>query len=105
MKTILATLAAAVLLLSIQAPANAQMSGLASMKAPAASSAIVHKTGKKGRRIAAGVALGVLGVIAASRAHAHARWEAERHERQCFRWYSKCNRGSEWACFNYERKC
>ena len=108
MKTFFAALFAAALLVTMQAPAQAQMAGIAMLKGPAAASDIVHKTGSKRRRagrVAAGVALGVLGVIAASQAHAHRRYEAERHERRCYSWYRKCNRGSEYACFKYESKC
>lgn len=92
------------------APANAQMSALKSLdNATAASgSAIVHKTGRRGR-FAAGLAIGIIGAAVATHAYRHhrphysSRWQ--RHERRCRRWRRSCYRGYDRACWKYDNRC
>jgi len=58
---------------------------------------IVHKTGKKQKKIIAGLVFG-LGAAAAI-------GYSIRHERQCRRWERRCWRGSDRACWKFERRC
>ncbi|MFY0613081.1 MAG: hypothetical protein JXQ99_16240 [Hyphomicrobiaceae bacterium] len=95
------------------APANAQMSALKSLDnaAVASDSAIVHKTGRRGRRgrFAAGLALGIVGAAIAThhygyhRPYYSSRWS--RHERRCRRWRRSCYRGYDRACWKYDNRC
>mgnify|MGYP001821466005 CR=1 FL=1 len=95
------------------APANAQMSALKSFDnaAVAKESAIVHKTGRRGRRgrFAAGLALGIVGAAIAShhyynhRPYYSSRWA--RHERRCRRWRRACYNGYGRACWKYDNRC
>jgi hypothetical protein len=115
MKFIVAAVAAAGRLAMSQSNAYAGMPGLAG---PAATintdDGLVHKTGRRGRRIATGVAigLGILGVIAASRAarahdyRAHDYDDREwRYERRCRRLRQRCLEGSDRACFKFDNHC
>ncbi len=106
--TIAAVAAAA--MLAIGAPAQAQMSAMKAA-APVTSGAkadLVHKTGRRGRRIAAGIALGIVGAAAyahARRHHYHRPHYSWRHERRCRRWRRWCWRGNEHACWKYDTRC
>ncbi|MGI9480535.1 MAG: hypothetical protein ACR2PI_27850, partial [Hyphomicrobiaceae bacterium] len=86
------------------APANAQMSALKSIDnaTVAKESAIVHKTGRRGR-FAAGLALGIVGAAIAThhyhsyhRPYYSSRWS--RHQRRCRRWRRSCYRGYDRSC-------
>lgn len=112
MKTVFAAFAIAAIAATAAVPANAQMSALKSLNngAAASESAIVHKTGRKGRRIAAGIALGIIGAAAlASGAHAYDRdYEEERYWRRrnrCNRWRRWCRRGNDRSCWKYDNRC
>jgi hypothetical protein len=100
---------AAVVMVSAAAPAGAQMSGLKSLDN--ATTGLIHKTGKRSRRngrIAAGVALGILGAAAAaSSAHAYDEeyYRESRHERRCRRWRRWCHDGEHRACWKYDNRC
>ena len=92
------------------APANAQMSALKSLDnaVVASDSAIVHKTGRRGR-FAAGLAIGIIGAAVAThhynnhRPYYSSRWS--RHERRCRRWRRSCHRGYDRACWKYDNRC
>ncbi len=93
-------------------PASANMLSANSMvvAAPTAEAgAIVHKTGRRGRRgrFAAGLALGIVGAAIAShhygRGYRDRRWS--RHERRCRRWRRRCYRGNDRACWRYDNRC
>ncbi len=79
MKTFTAFAAAALVTFTLTTgTANAQMAGLAAAKAPAAQAGqdLVHKTGRRrnGGKIAAGIALGILGAAAiANQSHRYYR--------------------------------
>ena len=111
MKKFTAIVTAATIALLTVAPANAQMSGLAA-KSPKIETGeqIVHKTGGKRHngKVAAGIALGILGVaaLAASsrRGYAEERYES-RYERRCRQWMYRCEDGSYRACRKYDRHC
>ena len=92
------------------APANAQMSALKSFDKAAASTetAIVQKTGRRGR-FAAGLAIGIVGAAIAHQAYRHhrphysTRWS--RHERRCRRWRRDCYDGYGRACRKFDYRC
>ena len=70
MKKSIAIAAAAVAMTLAYTPANAGMTSLKTIDVTAGQSdALLHKTGRRGRAIAAGIALGVIGAVAASRYH------------------------------------
>ena len=112
MKTVTALAAAALMMATLATtPANAQMAGLAAAKAPAASAGnkLVHKTGRRGRgRVAAGIALGIIGAAAiahgAHRYHYRDYYES-RHERRCRRWMYRCEDGHYRSCLKFDRRC
>ncbi len=115
MKKFLAIAAAASLVALAHTPAQAgAVSPLAAKSAAPATSSdagLVHNVRGRGRGFATGlvIGLGVVGAIAASRAHAH-RYHEERHERweherRCRRWYHSCNAGSDRACWRFETRC
>ena len=111
MKTFTALAAAALVTFTLTTgAANAQMTGLAAAKAPAAQAGqdIVHKTGRRNRgRIAAGIALGIIGAAAiASQSHRYHRDSYEsRHERRCRSWMYRCDSGSYYTCRQFDRRC
>ena len=114
MKTLTALAAAALVTFTLTTgTANAQMAGLAAAKASAAQAgqALVHKTGRRrgrnGGKIAAGIALGIIGAAAiASQSHRYYRDSyASRHERRCRRWMYRCDNGSYRACRKFDRRC
>ncbi len=116
MKTFTALAAAAVLMTSISTgSANAQMAGFAAAKAPTteASQSIVHKTNgrrgggrRHGGKIAAGIALGILGAAAiAHQSHRYSDSYESSHERRCRRWMYRCEDGNYRACNKFDRRC
>jgi len=111
MKKFTAIVTAATIAILTVAPAHAQMSGLA-VKAPtvAAGQEILHKTGsRRGGKVAAGIALGILGVAAIAAANSRQSYAEERYEddynRRCRRWMYRCEDGSNRACRKYDRHC
>jgi uncharacterized protein YcfJ len=109
-KSIAFATAAAVMITAI-APANAQMSGFngSAIKSlnseAAANSQIIHKTGRKGRRVAGAIALGLIGaavIAGAARASEDREWA---HERRCNKWRRWCRNGEDNACWKYENRC
>jgi len=106
-KTFAIATVAATLMIAAGAPAQAQMSGFKSFNAPTAGEGqLIHKTGRKGRRIAGAIALGLIGaaVIAGSaRGHHYNRYD--RHERRCNKWRRWCRNGEGRACWKYDNRC
>lgn len=119
----MAVLAGAALLVSAMAPAQAAMVSVPGAAAGHdVQSSLIQKTqrrrggvrrgrgvrrfrggrrrGRRGRgaAVGAGIALGVLGAIAASEAHAS-------HRRRCRRWRRQCYNGSDRACWKYDDRC
>ena len=107
MKTFIAIAALAATAAFSAVPASAQMSSLKSLDvaATASGNTIVHKTRGRRGRIAAGVGLGVLGVIAASQAHAYYSDREDHHERRCRRLRNWCSDGDDRACWKYDNRC
>ena len=94
------------------ATAQAQTAGLHALAGIAGKSDLVQKTGRRSRRngrIAAGVALGVIGTIAATEIHRSERRrrdrEWSRHRRNCNRWQRWCRNGNDRACWRYDTRC
>jgi len=109
-KSIAIAAISAAAVISVQAPAQAQMSGLKSLDTTAKSAnQLIHKTGRRGRRIGAGIALGLLGVAAIasqSRANDDDYSEREyRRQRRCNRWRRWCSNGEDQACWKYDNRC
>lgn len=118
MQKFFAAATASTLLAFANAPAHA---GVFSPSAPAVSdgqaSHLVKVKGRRGARIAAGIALGVLGVIAARNAYArdgYSRYDRydrydrfeHRHERRCRRWRRACRWDDNFrACRRYDNNC
>ena len=115
----LPAVAAAALALSTFAPAQAAVVSPTSM-APASAQAgdklveEVRFRGRRGRRFGVGagiVTLGVLGAIAASRAHSRPYYHSRPHyyrdgyDGQCRRWRRWCRRGNDRACWRYDTRC
>jgi len=90
------------------APAKAQMSGLSALAAASPTETLVQKTGKRGR-LAAGLAIGIVGAAIASHAYAdrnHYRGRRmSRHERRCRRWRRWCRDGEGRACWKFDNRC
>ena len=83
--------AAATLMIAAGAPAQGQ---------------IIHKTGRKGRRIAGAIALGLIGAaVIAGSARASRYDHADRYERRCNKWRRWCRNGEDRACWKYENRC
>jgi hypothetical protein len=110
-KSIAIAAISATALIALQAPAHAQMSAFKSLDAGATTTnQLFHKTGRRSRRIGAGIAaLGLLGVAAiASHAQASDDNYSEReyrHQRRCNRWQRWCNTGENRACWKYDNRC
>ena len=108
MKKIIASAAIITIAAFSAAPASAQMSGFKNISATTASSTIIHKTGRRGR-VAAGIALGLIGAAVISshaRASYYDRDDREfRHERRCRRWRHWCRNGEDRACWKYDNRC
>ncbi|MEO0729954.1 MAG: hypothetical protein AAFR23_02950 [Pseudomonadota bacterium] len=91
---------------------GASLAALPQMSKPAALKEI-KVAGRRGRRVGAAIALGILGVGAAialsDRARAHRRYHRPRryHRRvnRCDRWLRRCDRGNYRACRRYENRC
>lgn len=72
---------------------------------------LVEKVGRRGRvrrgvGIGAGiVTLGILGAIAADRAHARDRYYRDDYRHQCRRWRRWCRNGDDRACWRYDSRC
>ena len=106
MKKTIAVIATATTLMIASAPSNATgLSALKSLETGAAQSDnLVHKTGRRGRRIAAGIALGLATAAIASHAYRHGYYES-RYERRCRRWARKCEWGNDRACWKLDTRC
>jgi len=107
-RTAIALIACATVLTAV--PAHAQISSL-KLVAPTATqdAGLIHKTGRRGRRVAAGIALGILGAAAiASQARSH-HYDRDdrswRHERRCNRWRRWCRNGEDRACWKFDNRC
>ena len=89
------------------APAQAQMSGFKSFsKFALDESQIIHKTGRKGRRIAGAIALGLIGAaVIAGSARGHHYNRVYRRERRCNKWRRWCDNGEGRACWKYDNRC
>ncbi len=106
-------IAALMLTVVANAPAQANMAGLSQSKhLGVTQDGIVQKTRRRwrGRAIAGGIALGILGAaaIAASRRgyadeHYYDRRDSWRY--RCNRWHRWCNQGDDRACWKLERHC
>lgn len=111
MNTLAIMTALSATLIVAAAPASAQMSGqISGFKSlettiAATGPALIHKTSRRRGRIAAGVALGVLGIIAAGQARAHYIDRDNRYEKQCRRWRRWCREGEDRACWKYDNRC
>ena len=108
----LTTAAVTAFLLVSTTTAQAQMAGLHVLDVIAGQSDLIQKTGRRSRRngrIAAGVALGVIGAIAAAEIcrrgsnRRERRWS--RHRRSCNRWLRWCRNGNDRACWRYDTRC
>jgi Ni/Co efflux regulator RcnB len=112
MKKIIATAAIAATIAVSASPASAQMSGFKSMNPAASADNLIEKTGRRGRRgrrIGAGIALGLIGAaVIAGHASRHGDYYEDRysrHERRCNRWRRWCRNGEDRACWKYENRC
>ncbi len=112
MRILILAIVAASLTAVSKTPVHATMAGPAVVgKSVLADNAIVHKTGRRGRRLATGIAigLGILGIIAASKARARHYDDYEvydrRMARRCRRWHRRCLNGNDRACFKHEDRC
>ena len=107
MKKFIAIATAATFVIAAAAPANAQMSAFKSFGSTAANAdQIVHKTGRKGRRIAGAIALGLLGAaVIAGHARASEIDQEDAHERRCNKWRRWCNDGESRACRKFDNRC
>ena len=105
MKKSIAAIATATVIAFAAVPAQAGgFSSLKSLDSGAeTSSQLVHKTGKKSRKIARGIFLG-LAVAGALAAHNHYYYES-RHERRCRRWERRCYNGNDNACWKLDTRC
>ena len=107
MKKTIAVIATAATLMIASAPSQAAgMSALQALGTGAASSdTLIQKTGRRGGRIAAGIALGIAGAAIAAHAYRHHHYRASRWERRCRRWARRCDWGNERACYRYDTRC
>lgn len=79
-------------------PSTAGMAGLQqSMQSAAAQNEIVHKVGKKKKKIIAGVIAGIGAAIVIG--------ASIRHERMCRRLQRRCWNGNDNACWKYDNRC
>lgn len=104
----IAIAAAATAMIAAGAPAQAQMSGFQSIAPTTSESQIVHKTGRRGRRVAGAIALGLIGaaiVAGGARAHYDRDRRYYRHQRRCNRWRRWCRNGEGHACYKYDTRC
>jgi hypothetical protein len=100
MKSLIATVAAASILLVAQAPAFASDRG---KEVKPIGNVSIKARSDNANKVAAGLALGavVVGVVIASRAHA-----AQQHEgARCRMWRNDCRFGSDRACYIYDTRC
>ncbi|RPG39358.1 MAG: hypothetical protein CBC34_014510 [Hyphomicrobiaceae bacterium TMED74] len=106
-KTIAVIASAAAMMMIASAPSSAAgMSALKALETGAATSDnLVHKTGRRGRRIAAGIALGIVGAAIATHAYRHHHYRPSRWERRCNCWARKCEWGNDRACYRYDTRC
>ena len=107
MMKLTAVAAAAFLAFAVQGTAHAQMSALAGVQSAQTDQLVVHKTGRRDGRIAAGIALGVLsaGAIAHGSRHYYDDRDDWRHERRCRRWMYRCEDGDRRSCRKFDRRC
>lgn len=83
---------------AIAGPSAAGMSGVQqSIKSATAQNEIVHKVGKKKKKIIAGVIAGIGAAIVIG-ASIH-------HERMCRRLQRRCWNGNDNACWKYDTRC
>lgn len=106
-------LAAAAALLSVSSIAPAQAGAAMSINvAPIAQTDnnAIEKVGsrRRNRHLGYGAAglitLGVIGAIAANRAHSRPYYR-DRYENQCRVWRRRCYNGNDRACWNFDRRC
>ena len=101
MKSTIATLIVAASILTMHAPAQAGMAGLANAPTGMKTSEnFIHQTGSRGRRAA-----WIAGAVILGLAAAEASRRSTRHERRCRRWLNRCDRGYEQACWKYDTRC
>ena len=107
MKKTIAVIATAATLMIAAAPSQAAgMSALKALESGAATSdTLIQKTGRRGGRIAAGIALGIAGAAIATHAYRHHHYRPSRWERRCNRWARKCDYGNERACYRLDTRC
>jgi hypothetical protein len=98
---------AAFLALAVQGTAHAQMPGLSGVQSAQTDQLFVHKAGRRGGRIAAGIALGVLSAAAIAHGARHSYDDRDdwRHERRCRRWMYRCQDGHRRSCWKFDRRC
>ena len=107
MKKIIAIAAIAATTAFTAAPASAQMSGFKSLGPATTTDTMIHKTGRRGGRIAGAIALGLIGaaVIAGNARASHYGDGYSRHERRCRKWRRWCRDGENSACWKYDNRC
>ena len=109
MKKIIAIAALAATTAFTAAPASAQISGFKNLGPATTTDTMIHKTGRRGGRIAGAIALGLIGaaVIAgnARATHYDPGDPYDRYDGRCTRWRRWCRNGEDRACWKYDNRC